>query len=399
MLEALAMLLLLLLDCLLVLAALFWVVALLNTVREKRRGRWVIKATDALPAPAATPRVSVLIPARNEERNLRACLDSARQLSWPDLEIIVVDDHSTDATGRIAAEAAAADRRVRALSAPDKPDGWMGKSWALHTAAATATGTWLLLVDADVTMHPRALAQSFAWAAQEKARMLSGFGHLVLGSFWEKVVMPVIGGMIIGGNPLDEVNDPEHSRVLANGQFILVERAAYDAIGGHESVRGEIIDDVALARVAKEKKIAYRMVFCRELFRTRMYTSFGEIWRGWTKNVYAGLGYRWWVALVVVAFTAITSLLPPAALVALAIGHAPAHRFALEAAGAGTALLFAYRLYASTLFDQDWRFAWSHPLGAAVTCGIFLESAWRGMTGRHVEWKGRRYGAGGPVSR
>lgn len=386
---------LLVLDSLLVLAALFWAMALLSTVRENRRARWVIKAAAAIPPPPTSPRVSLLIPARNEERNLRACLDSARALEWPDLEIVVVDDHSTDATGRIAAEAAAADRRVRALSAPDKPDGWMGKSWALHTAAAAATGTWLLLVDADVTLHPRALAQALAWAMQEKARMLSGFGHLILGSFWEKVVMPVIGGMIIGGNPLDEVNDPEHARVLANGQFILVERAAYDEIGGHEKVRGEIIDDVALAREAKKRKIPYRMVFCRELFRTRMYTSFGEIWRGWTKNVYAGLGYRWWVALVVVALTAATSLLPPIATVALAIERP--HGFAMAAAATGTALLFGYRLYASRLFDQDWRFAWSHPLGAAVTCGIFLESAWRGMTGRHVEWKGRRYGAGGPV--
>lgn len=365
-------------------AALFWGIVWLSTIRENRKQRWVVKANTPLP-PSPQPRVSVIVPARNEERNLKACLDSLRALEWPALEIIVLDDRSTDATPKILAETPG----VKALSGTDLPEGWMGKSWALDQAQRHATGEWLLFIDADVTVHPKAISQAHAYAMQEKARMLSGYGYLRLETFWENVVMPVLGGMIVGANPLEEVNDPRHERVVCNGQFILIERAAYDAIGGHAAVKGEIIDDMALAREAKKKEIPYRMIFCRELFRTRMYTTFGEIWRGWTKNLYAALGYRPQVALAAVAFILFTAVLPPAALFAR-------DEPSLALAIAATALMLGYRIYASVIFDHDWRWFWSHPLGALVCAGIFLESARRGFFRQTVEWKGRHYGAAGP---
>ncbi len=371
-------------------AALFWAIAWLSTIRENRKQRWVVKAATPLP-PAPKPKVSVIVPARNEERNLKACLDSIRALEWPDLEIVVLDDRSTDATPRILAEAAAEDSRIKPLSGTDLPEGWMGKIWALDQATKHAGGEWLLFLDADVTIHPKGLSQAHAWAAANGARMLSGYGYLRLETFWENVVMPVLGGMIVGANPLEEVNDPKHERVVCNGQFILIERGAYETIGGHAAVKGEIIDDVALAREAKKKGVPYRMIFCRELFRTRMYTTFVEIWRGWTKNLYAALGYRPQVALWAVGFILVTAVVPP---VALLSWDGPS--FALAAAG--TALMLGYRVYASVIFDHDWKWFWSHPLGALVCAGIFLESARRGLLGRTVEWKGRHYGAAGPRS-
>lgn len=383
------------------LAALFWIAAFLGTLVEHRRQRWVLKASTPLPPLPRTPRVSVLIPARNEERNLRTCLDAVRALEWPDLEIVLIDDRSTDATPRIAAEAAAADPRVRVMGGTDLPEGWMGKSWALHQAAATATGEWLLFLDADVTVHPRALAQALGYASAEKVAMFSGYGTLVLGTFWEKVLMPVIGGMIVGGNPLREVNDPEHPRVVCNGQFILISRVAYDAIGGHAAIRAEIIDDVAMAREAKAKKLGYRMLFCRELFSTRMYTGFGEIWRGWRKNIYAGLSYRPQVALGVVAFVWITAVIPP--LLAAARGATLGDRSPGEplfaAAAAATVLMLVYRVYSARIFGQPWGVFWTHPLGALLVSGIFLDSALRGLSGRTVDWKGRAYAANRPTPR
>lgn len=379
------------------LAALFWVAVYAGTFVEHRRQRWVLKASTALPPPARLPRVTVLIPARNEERNLRTCLDAVRALEWPDLQILLIDDRSTDATPRIAAEAAVADPRITVLGGTDLPEGWMGKSWALHQAVARASGEWLLLLDADVTVHPKALSQAFAYAAAEKAAMFSGYGTLVLGTFWEKVIMPVIGGMIVGGNPLREVNDPEHSRVVCNGQFILISRAAYDAIGGHAAIRAEIIDDVAMAREAKAKKLGYRMVFCRELFSTRMYTGFGEIWRGWRKNIYAGLQYRPYIAFGVVAFVWVTAVIPVIA--AFARGYARMDRSNEDplfmTAAAATALMFAYRLYSARIFEQPRGLFWTHPLGAVLVSGIFLDSALRGLFGRTVDWKGRAYAASG----
>lgn len=373
---------------LLSLAALFWVQVLVLTVRQNRAQKWVVKADTPLPPPPRKPKVSVVIPARNEERNLKACLDSVRALEWPALEIVLIDDRSTDATPRIAAEAKAADPRVTLLGGTDLPPGWMGKCWALHQASAKATGEWLLFLDADVTVHPKSLAQAHAYAVSQGARMLSGYGFLVLGTFWENVIMPVIGGMIVGANPLDEVNDPKHPRVVCNGQFILIERAAYDAIGGHEALKAAIIDDVSMAKAAKEKAIPYRMIFCRELFRTRMYTSFREIWQGWTKNLYAGLDHRWHLAIWVLLFVGITTLLPVAAL-----GRVH-DRSVFALAATGTTLMLAYRIYSSKVFAQDWRWFWSHPLGALLTCGIFANSALKGLLGRDVTWKGRAYKSG-----
>ena len=369
----------------------------IGTFVEHRRQRWVLKTTTALAPLARTPRVTVLIPARNEERNLRTCLDAVRALEWPDLQILLIDDRSTDATPRIAAEGAAADPRVTVLGGTDLPDGWMGKSWALQQAQARATGEWLLFLDADVTIHPKALSQAMAYAAAEKAQMFSGYGTLVLGTFWEKVIMPVIGGMIVGGNPLREVNDPEHFRVVCNGQLILVSRAAYDAIGGHAAIRSEIIDDVAMAREVKAKKLGYRMVFCRELFSTRMYTGFGEIWRGWRKNIYAGLQYRPHVAFVVVAFVWITAVIPPLAALArgMTLGDRGPHDPLLATAAAATLLMFGYRVYSARIFEQPWALFWTHPLGAILVSGIFLDSALRGLFGRTVDWKGRAYAASG----
>ena len=376
----------------LVLPLLFWLLVLVSTWSQNRKQKWVLKAATPLPEPPRRPRVTVLIPARNEERNLKTCLDAVRALEWPDLQILLIDDRSTDATSRIAAEAAAADPRVTVLGGTDLPDGWMGKCWALHQAQAHATGEWLLFLDADVTVHPRALRQAHDYAIANGVRMISGYGFLVLETFWEKVIMPVIGGMIVGANPLDEVNDPAHERVVANGQFILISREGYRELGGHEAVRGEIIDDMALARLAKAKKIGYRMLFCRELFRTRMYTTFAEIWSGWRKNLFAGLGYRWGVALGVVVFVLWTAILPPFAALALAAHRGPA----FELAVAGTIAMLVYRIYASVIFDQPWGLFFTHPLGALITCGIFFESALRGIRGGTVDWKGRAYGASGP---
>ena len=383
------------------LALLFWLAVLASTARENRRQVWVVKAATPLP-PASRPRVSVIVPARNEERNLRACLDSIRRLDWPDLEVLVMDDRSTDGTGAIAAEAAAADPRVRVLGGTDLPPGWMGKCWALHQAQSHAAGSWLLFLDADVQVHPRALAQAHDYAAKEGAGMFSGYGFLRLESFWEKVVMPVLGGMIVGANPLDEVNDPKHERVVCNGQFILLSREAYDRIGGHEAVKGEIIDDMALAREAKAREIRYRMVFCRELFRTRMYTTFGEIWQGWTKNLYAALGYRPGVALGVVVFILVTAVLPPAVAIGRALALPPAAwagDLPLLVAAAATVVMLGYRIYASRIFEQPWGLFWTHPLGALVSAGIFLNSARLGFLRRTVAWKGRDYSASGPVDR
>lgn len=366
----------------------FWALTLAVTVFRRATNPYRIRA-NSYPqeaTPGSPSPVTVVIPARNEQDNIERCVRSVLEQDYPAVDVVVLDDASTDATAEILAKLAGETDRLRVLGGSELPAGWKGKCWALQQAQKQAGGDWLLFLDADVVLGPEAVRQAMAYVAEHDLHMLSGYGKLVLGSFWEKVVMPVVGGLIVAGNPLEEVNDPDHHRAIANGQFILVERAAYDEIGQHEAIASEIIDDVALARTAKEKGIRYHMVFCRELFSTRMYTTLGQIWEGWRKNLYAGVGYRPGVAAAVLLFTLYTSLGPFAALAL----PTPYLWLGLVAVG----LVFANRIYTAILFEHPPHYAITHPLGALVVAGILGDSALRGMRGGKVTWKGRAYDAG-----
>jgi glycosyltransferase involved in cell wall biosynthesis len=227
------------------------------------------------------PVVSVIVPARNEEVSLGACLESLVAQTGVSFEIIVVDDGSTDQTGEIARSFSG----VRVVHPGPLPSGWSGKNNALVAGAKDARGQWLLFTDADTVHHAGSLSRSLAEAQQQKAALLSYSPEQEVHGLWEKAVMPVIFAELASTFRPSEVSDPASSAAAANGQYILVSREAYDALGGHAAVATSLLEDVALARAVKAsgRKIFFR--YGGDAVRTRMYRSFSQLREGWTKNL------------------------------------------------------------------------------------------------------------------
>jgi glycosyltransferase involved in cell wall biosynthesis len=225
--------------------------------------------------------VSIIIPARNEEASLASCLESLIGQTRVAFEIIVANDHSSDRTSAIANSFP----NVKVMDAPTLPPGWTGKNNAMIAGAAEARGEWLLFTDADTVHLPGSLARALNEAKAGQAALLSYSPEQVASGFWEKAVMPVIFAELAAHYSPSEVSDPNSPAAAANGQYILIRREAYDAVGGHAAVADKILEDVELARAVKRsgRKILFR--FGGDAVRTRMYRSFSQLREGWTKNL------------------------------------------------------------------------------------------------------------------
>ena len=227
------------------------------------------------------PTMSVIIPARNEEASLGACLASLVAQTGVTFEIIVVDDHSTDRTRQIAQSFPG----VQVVEAGSLPDGWTGKNNAVTAGARAARGEWLLFTDADTVHLPGSLARSLLEAKRHEAALLSYSPQQIVQGFWEKAVMPVIFAELASNYRPSEVNDPASPRAAANGQYILITRETYDAVGGHAAVAGSLLEDVALAQAVKQSGRKIRFRYAADAVRTRMYRNWPQLREGWTKNL------------------------------------------------------------------------------------------------------------------
>lgn len=225
--------------------------------------------------------VSVIVPARNEEACLGKCLESLVAQTGVGFEIIVVDDGSTDRTRDIAQSFP----EVRVVDPGPLPPGWSGKNNALVAGAKDAQGAWLLFTDADTVHRAGSLAGSLAEAQRQKAALLSYSPEQEVHGLWEKAVMPVIFAELASTYRPSQVSDPASFAAAANGQYILISREAYDAVGGHAAVATSLLEDVALAKAVKAsgRKIFFR--YGGDAVRTRMYRSFAQLSEGWTKNL------------------------------------------------------------------------------------------------------------------
>lgn len=231
------------------------------------------------------PTVSIIVPARNEEANIAACLESLAIQTGVPFEIIVVDDHSTDRTQDIAGSFSPRYDNVRVIEAAPLPANCTGKNNAVSTGARAARGEWLLFTDADTVHLPGSLARAVAEAKEFNADMLSYSPEQIAVSFWEMAILPVVFAELARQYPPTKVSDPNSSIAAANGQYILIRREAYDAIGGHATVANEILEDVALARLVKQSGRKLRFRYAADAVRTRMYRNFAQLREGWTKNL------------------------------------------------------------------------------------------------------------------
>jgi chlorobactene glucosyltransferase len=245
--------------------------------------------------PRATvhPRVSILVPARNEGRNIEGCVQSLLDQDYPDFEVLVLDDHSTDDTNAVLHRMARVDSRLRVLEGESLPEGWLGKHWACHQLAQAANGELILFTDADTLHEKTALSESVAAMQAESADLVSAFPKEEVRTWGERLIVPIMSWGIFSFLPLQiayKLSLPSLS--LTIGQFMLFRRTAYDAVGGYEAVRQEIVDDVQLGRRVIERGFRWRLLDGTEHVRCRMYQSFGEVVEGFSKNVFAFFDYR-----------------------------------------------------------------------------------------------------------
>lgn len=326
------------------------------------------------------PLVSVVVPARDEERGVRAAVASLAAQEYGSLEVIVVDDESSDATA-VEARAAATDR-VRVLEGRPVPPGWVGKSWACHQGYELARGEWLLFTDADVHHAPDTVGRALALAEQRQVAGVTLLPLIETVGLVERAIQPaaavLIRSFVAPGLLVRSRRSPV---AIAAGGFILVSRAAYERVGGHQAMRHELVDDQMLAVRLKAAGTPLALAGSAGRVRVRMYVGARETFRGWRKNTSAGLGGSVAVAAIVAGAGAAASLAP-----AVAIVRGP------RLVGAvGLVLQLAARAASDEVCPTPRR-AWPlFPAGALSLSLLSLLSSFDRLRGR-VVWRGRRYG-------
>lgn len=346
-------------------------------------------------APEKAPRLSVIVPARNEIVHIDACVRAILESGYPSLELIVVDDHSTDGTAAAARAGAGDDPRLTVVQPAALPAGWLGKQWACHAGAQVATGEYLLFTDADVRHSPDLHARLVNDARASRADLVSIAGFQETRTFWERVVQPFVFAILAmwygGPGAVNRTRDPR--RKIANGQCLLFPRASYDRFGGHVAVRGRPAEDLAFAQQMAERGMQVRLALGTAQMSTRMYGSLREIVHGWGKNVYSagretlpGGPVGQLLARVLVPAPALLTLAPVGLLVAGTMGSlgATAMWSGLFATAATT---LAFLVIGREFRLPPW-YALTFPLGALVYLYIAMRAVVRGD---RVEWKGRAY--------
>lgn len=382
------------------LAATPWLAAPIVLARRLRTTPSLDDIDVAATTAAPTPRVSIVLPARNEAVHIAACVRSIRASTWPDLELIVVDDHSTDGTGDLAREAAAGDPRVTIVSAPDLPAGWFGKQWACQSGAAHATGSLLLFTDADTRHAPDLVGRMVRMRERRGAELLSVAGHQAMGTVWERAVQPSVFTLILtrygGADAMERATNPRD--VVANGQCFMLSRRVYDAIGGHEPVRGFVAEDVMMAQAIQSRGDRVSLALGIRQLSTRMYDGLSSLMKGWGKNMYAGGRHAmWWGAvgqrlypLFLLSFP-LGVLMPFVALawcvVAMLLGGPVSTALLLWSAVTSAAILTSFAV-ANRLNGDPIRRALLAPLGGAIVLAICVSAIARG---NNVRWKDRGY--------
>ncbi len=347
-----------------------------------------LRRLGSYPLPPRFPRVSILLPVRNERA---VVLDSLRSLlaqDYPDFEVLALDDGSTDGTAELLAEMAREDGQLRVLPGRPLPEGWLGKHWACQQLAQAATGELLLFTDADTVHHPQALRAGVAAFLAERADLISGFLRQRLLTWGERLTVPAIFWCFFSFLPLalaHRVRAPALS--LTNGQWMLFRRSAYQAVGGHAAVRDNPVDDIALGQRVKAQGLRWRVVDAGDFVSCRMYTGFRAALEGFTKNLFAVFDFRlaeylfvWvWMALVTLEPLAVLALWP------LGVGR---DVFALWPALLAVGEMLALWLIAMARLRFPRYLALLYPVSLLLLVFIAFRSLLWTATGR-ATWKGR----------
>jgi len=355
------------------------------------------KSDVELPQPA--PLISILLPARNEEANIGVCLESLRQQDYPNFEILVLDDSSTDGTADIVARIAAEDSRVRLLKGQPLPSGWAGKTFACHQLAQEARGSWLLFTDADTVHASSMLRRVLGVALVSRAALISGFPYQRTTSIWQKTAMPILFYfMLLCWMPFWWLQRSRCSMPsVAIGQFLFFSTEGYRSIGGHEAVKSRIVEDVWLGIEVSRHKYRQLTVDLSSLVSCQMYREFGTMWDGITRWFYTVASLSIVSLVVMIAVVLLLFLAPFLWMVyGLLLGQPALAWEVLVALQVG--IVFLARFLAGRRFSQPKTSIILHPIGVAFLLLVSFYASYQYLTGAGVKWKGRVYDAGSQIT-
>lgn len=361
--------------------AILWLVALSNL--------WFLKRLGSYPPSTQWPGVSVLVPARNEEANIGPCVESLLAQQYPNFEVLVLDDNSTDDTWQILTQLAAEHEQLKIIKGRPLPIDWLGKHWACHQLAQAAMGELLLFTDADTRHQPSTLRDSVSALQAEKADMLTALPHEEVVTWGEQLVVPLIIWSIFAIVPVALAHRLRYAVLSATiGQFMLFRRRAYHQIGGFKAVRQQVVDDIALGRLVKAHGYRWRLVDGTQQIHCRMYHNFQQVYQGLAKNLFAAFSYKiphflfvwFWLGFV---------FWGPLILIGLAAGGVSLPAYALHLSGVAiimTLLLWGitYRRFRFPLYLTP-----LYPVTILLGVVIALNSMVLTLTNR-ATWKGRR---------
>ncbi|MDH7517685.1 MAG: glycosyltransferase [Candidatus Thermoplasmatota archaeon] len=368
------------------------------------------KATAGNNKSKSLPNVSVIIPARNEEKKIGQCIQNFKGQLYPNLEILIVDDHSTDKTVEIAKSIIGNDKRFKILSLEyfkeKKPSGWMGKSYAIQKGSAQVKGEWLLFCDVDdIDYDPELILIAVEFAMARKIDFLSLVPSNVCKSFWEKVIQPIPAGLLIFISPFNKVNDPKNKAAFALGLFILIKKSVFNKIGGYEKIKDRVADDVELAKLVKQSGFKIMLAQAQKMMRFRMYESFKEIWDGWSKNIFMGFVQKREIEsklkqiliLLIGLFAVFDTIVLPFLIVIISLLFLMFSQTSIWF----TMLIFSLTVWLFSITVQGFvhkkyhignsLYAPLYFIGGIITMGIFINSAAKTISGKGVKWKGRTY--------
>lgn len=364
----------------------------------------ILRAGAPLEAPPRYPRVSILLAARNEEETLSGTIESLLNLNYPDFDVVLVDDDSSDRTGMIAdsyAQRPEAAGKLRVIHNHHLPPGWRGKVHAMSLAEQVATGEWILATDADVVFDPSLLRRAVTLAFRKEVHLLSLTPQLEMQSQAERVVMPAFGLLLFLLFPPRLVNRLGSARALAAGAFILMRRSDLKELGGYARLRDTLVEDLRMAELFKSNGRRILLAVTRGLFRTRMYKSWREVFEGLSRSAFEGSGYSLRNILGgIVAANSLTVLPWVAAATLLlthryqvgSLAHNSAFLGALAASLAGVVIYLPVVIFAgiSPLY------ALTLPFACLFYSAVSVVSARSSCGGPGLRWKGRHYQSTAP---
>jgi chlorobactene glucosyltransferase len=372
-----------------------WLISIVLTLYGLSRQKTLSPTGDLRLQATDAPLVSVLVPARNEEHRVLAdCIHSILDQDYGRLEIIAVNDHSTDATGSILESLARADARLRVIEGAEPPAGWLGKAYAMHQAFNQARGEWILATDADMIFDKTALRTAVANTIEREADAMTLIPYFEASSFWERVMIQTWAWVLLMFTVSYRVNNPKSQGAVGIGGFFLMRRGTLEHAGGYEALKDEVLEDVRLAEMIKRSGGSLLTEYAPSLLRTRMYRNFTEMWECCTKNWFSGMKFSLPFAMWGVLSIYLIAVVPPLIALGSAIGIATGVSTNLWRLFIPAALSWLMQVLvlviASVRSEVNPAYALTVPLGLGVLYAMLFDSSIRITIGKGVRWKGRR---------